>query len=106
VDTEQRQSPRKVLKIKALLAMAGTQPIQALTFDIGAQGVGLRLPYPVKPGTLGRIAFDLYFDGRSNKINTQIKAVHCIFGNDEFKVGMLFVGLDPAATAAILQYLR
>jgi hypothetical protein len=94
------------LKAKALLAMAGGQPIQVWTFDIGAQGIGLRLPHPVKPGTLGRIALDLYYDGKSNKINTQVKAVHCIFGNDEFKVGMNFVSLDEAATAAVLHYPR
>lgn len=106
MDSEQRQSPRRVLKVKVLLGMAGAQPIQVWSFDIGAQGIGLRLPHPVKPGTLGRIAFDLYFDGKSNKINTQVKAVHCIFGNDEFKVGLQFVSLDQPAAAAILQYLR
>ncbi|HEY5799178.1 MAG TPA: PilZ domain-containing protein [Burkholderiaceae bacterium] len=103
---EQRQSPRRVLKVKAMVAMAGEQPVQVRTYDVGNQGVGIVMPHPVKPGAAGQISFDLYFDGRSNAIKSNVKVAHCIFGGGEFKVGLNFAGIDAAGAAAISQYLR
>jgi hypothetical protein len=94
------------LKVKAVVKMAGGEPMMTRTVDIGAHGVGLMSPNPLQPGQTGQIAFDLYFDGKSNPVNTPIRIVHCIYSSGEFKVGATFTGLAPAMSAAIAHYVR
>ena len=106
VQTDQRQSPRKVFKTRAMLAVEGGAPVPARTTDIGAHGVSLTVPHPVSVGQSARLRFDLLVDGNVVPVNTRVKAQYCILSGGDFKVGFQFVNLEPAATSALSRFLR
>lgn len=103
---EQRQSVRRPLKVKAVLAMEGHAPVQTRTMDIGTNGMALTMSGPVQAGLAGQIKFDLFFDGKATPITARVKVAYCIFGGGEFKVGLTFVNLELAAMTVISKYLK
>ena len=103
---EQRQSPRKVLKVKAVLAMEGMAPVTGRTFDVGGNGVSVTTANPLKVGQSGQVTFELFIDGKATVIATRSKVSHCIFSNGEFKIGFQFVNLDLSAMAVLAKFLR
>ncbi|MEW6025112.1 MAG: PilZ domain-containing protein [Pseudomonadota bacterium] len=104
--TEQRQSPRKVLKTRAMLAFEGSAPVLCRTTDLSAQGVSITVPHPVVAGQTAQLRFDLLVDGNIVPINTRAKASHCILSHGEFKVGFQFLNLDLGAMTALARFLR
>lgn len=103
---EQRVSPRKVLKVKALLTMEGGDTIMARTMDLGGDGLGLVTPKAVPPGALGMVRFELFHGGKVQSIEIKAKVQYCILSNGEFKVGFRFVNLQLSAMAAISRFLH
>jgi hypothetical protein len=103
---EQRQTVRKPLKVKALLAMESHPPLQARTMDISGNGLSLALPAPVGVGLAGQVKFDLFFDGKNTPVIARVKVAYCIFGGGEFKVGLTFVNLELSAMTVISKYLK
>ena len=103
---EQRQSDRKILKTKALVAADGADPVPARTVDISASGMSITLPGPMKVGDTGMIKFDLFYDGKVTPITARAKASYCIFSSGEFKVGLQFLNLDLSAMTVLAKYLR
>ncbi len=106
MEIEQRRSARKILQTKAVLIIGGKAPCVGRTADISATGVGLLLPNPLSSGLQGRVAFDMYFNGKLHAVRVEAKVMHCVFGAGEFKVGLVFVRLDSPSTSAISEYLR
>lgn len=103
---EQRQSVRRPLKVKAMLAMEGQPAAQARAMDIGNNGMSLTMAAPVQSGLAGQIKFDLFFDGKATPITARVKVAYCIFGGGEFKVGLTFVNLELSAMTVISKYLK
>ncbi|MBD8654188.1 PilZ domain-containing protein [Oxalobacteraceae sp. CFBP 13730] len=103
---EQRQSPRKVLRTKVLLAIDGRTPFSGKSVDISANGISVNIPDPVPVGLSGQLRFDLMIDGRFTTIDTHAKALHCIFSGGEYKVGFKFQSLDLAGVTALARFLR
>jgi hypothetical protein len=106
VFNEQRKSARKVLKVRALLAMDGTEAMIGRTADVGANGVSVTLPDPLQPGQAGQLSFDLFVEGKATTIKTRSKALYCVFSNGEYKVGFQFLNLDLAAMTVLARFLR
>lgn len=104
--TEQRQSARKILKVKALVVMDGQAPLQARTTDIGAQGVSVTVGQPMQAGQLGQVGFDLLVDGKMVPVRVRARVTHSILGGDEFKVGFQFLNPDASTTAALARFLK
>lgn len=104
--TEQRKSARKVLKVRAVVAMDGQEGMIGRTADVGANGVSITLPAPLPPGQTGQVSFDLFVDGKVTTINTRSRALHCIFSSGEFKVGFQFLNLELAAMTLLARFLR
>ena len=104
--TEQRQSDRKLLKVKAIVAIEGAPPATGRTADVGSSGVSVTLPAPLKVGQDGQVSFELFMDGKATVINTRSRVSYCIFSNNEFKTGFQFVNLDLSAMAVLAKYLR
>src|SRR5438067_6295329 len=77
---EQRASPRKTLKSRAVLSVKGAAPLTVRTVDIGAQGVCLAFLQPLPVGLCGAIAIDLMIDGKLHTLTVQARAAHCVFG--------------------------
>lgn len=103
---EQRQSPRKVLRTKVLLAIDGRSPFTGKSVDVSTNGISVNIPDPVQVGLAGQLRFDLMIDGRFTTIDTRAKALHCIFSGGEYKVGFKFQSLDLAAVTALARFLR
>lgn len=104
--TEQRKSVRKILKVKALVAMDGDVPMLVRTVDISANGVSISVPEPMRGGQAGQISFDLLVEGRAVPISARVKTMYCIFSQDEFKVGFQFLNLDLNAMSQLSRFLR
>ena len=103
---EQRTSPRKVLKTRALVALDGLGTESGRTTDIGQDGLGMNFPDPLPVGQAGYVRFSLLFDGKPNNVTARVRTRYCIFSQGEFKVGLQFIDVDEAASVLITRYLR
>ena len=103
---EQRQSARKILKVRAVLAMEGQAPVPGRTSDIGANGVSITVPHPLQTGQTGQVGFDLLVDGTPYPLLARVKVMYCIFSNGEFKAGLQFMNLDLTAMSQVSRFLR
>lgn len=103
---EQRQSARKVLKVKAVVAMEGMAPATGRTLDVSSDGVSVTTANPLKAGQSGQVSFELFIDGKATVIATRSKVSYCIFSNGEFKIGFQFINLDLSAMAVLARFLR
>lgn len=103
---DQRKSPRKVCRTKAVLAIDGQPPITGKTSDVGANGVSISMADPLVVGQGGQLAFDVLVEGSFVTINTRVKVLYCIFSSGEFKVGFQFLGPDLAAVTALARFMR
>lgn len=106
MQTEQRQSPRKVFKTRAMLAVEGGAPVLGRTTDLGASGVSVTVPHPVGVGQTAQLRFDLLVDGNVVPVNTRARAQYCILSGGDFKVGFQFLNLEMAAMTALSRFLR
>ncbi|MFC5459025.1 PilZ domain-containing protein [Massilia niabensis] len=104
--TEQRQSPRKVFKTRAMLAAAGAAPVLGRTSDISASGVSLTMPQPVPVGQMVQVRFDMLVEGAVVPVNTRGKTLYCILSSGEFKVGLQFLSLELGVMTAIARFMR
>ena len=103
---DQRTSPRKVLKTRAVVAFDGLAPLVVRTVDVGANGVCLTSPTQIQPGRAGEVSFEIFIDGKPNTIKTRSKATYCIFSSGAYKIGFQFVNLDLAAMTLLAKFLR
>jgi len=106
VAIDQRQSARKILKVRAVLAMEGQAPVPGRTSDIGANGVSITVPHPLQTGQTGQVGFDLLVDGTPYPLLARVKVMYCIFSNGEFKAGLQFMNLDLTAMSQVSRFLR
>jgi len=106
VFTEQRTSARKILKVKAIVAMDGHAPMLVRTVDISANGLSITVPEPMQTGQAGQISFDLLVEGKAVPIAARVKAMYCIFSSGDFKVGFQFLNLDLNAMTQLSRFLR
>jgi hypothetical protein len=103
---EQRTSPRKVLKSRALVAFDGAAAFLTRTIDVGANGISVSYPEPIQPGRDCTLSFELYLDGKVSRVTTRSKALHCFFSNGAYKIGFQFVSLDLAGMTLLARFLR
>jgi hypothetical protein len=105
VFNEQRTSPRKVLKARALVTFDGAAPLAARTVDVGGNGLCLTYPQPMPVGECA-LSFEVSLEGKLHTIRTRSKALYCIFSNGEYKIGFQFLSLDLAAMTLLAKYMR
>lgn len=104
--TDQRKSARKILKVKALVAMEGQGPVPARTSDIGSNGVSITMANPLQAGQSGQLKFDLLVEGKLVPVQARARVMYCIFSGGEFKVGFQFLNLDLNAVSQLARFLR
>jgi hypothetical protein len=104
--TDQRQSERKIVKVKAVVAMEGQAPVPGRTMDVGANGVSVTVEHPLQVGQSAQVAFDLLVEGKLTPISARSKVIYCIFGGGEFKVGFQFLNLELSAMTQLARFLR
>jgi hypothetical protein len=103
---DQRQGARKILRVRAMVVMDGEAPLAARTFDLGLAGMSVTAEHKVEVNRLGQVVFEMLVDGKPQIITCRTRVSHCIFSGDEFKVGFVFLPLNPDATAAITKFMR
>lgn len=106
VHSELRSSKRKVLKVKALLAMEGEDTIMARTADVGGDGLSLMVGKALNTGAVGMVRFEIFQDGKVKSIAVTAAVQYCILSSGEYKVGFRFVNLQLSAMASLAQYLH
>jgi hypothetical protein len=106
VFNEQRKSPRKILKTRALVVFDGAAPILSRTSDVGSNGICLTHGQPMPTGADCALSFELFLDGKPMTIKTRSKAMYCIFSNGEYKIGFQFVNLELAAMTQLAKFMR
>lgn len=104
--TDQRKSARKILKVKAMVALEGQAPVLARTSDIGSNGVSITMPDPLQAGQSGQLRFDLLVEGQLVPVQARARVMYCIFSGGEFKVGFQFMNLDMSAMSQLARFLR
>jgi hypothetical protein len=103
---EQRTSPRKILKTRAVVTFDGAAPLLARTLDVGGNGASISYSEPIQAGRACELSFELFMDGKASSVKTRSKVSHCIFSNGEYKIGFQFVKLDLAAMTLLAKFLR
>lgn len=103
---EQRTSPRKVLKTRAIVTFDGAAALTARTIDVGGNGICLSYPQPMPTGLECEVCFDLFLDGKVSTVKTRSKALYCIFSNGEYKIGFQFLSLELAAMTLLAKFMR
>lgn len=103
---EQRTSPRKPLKTRAVVTFDGAAPLTARTIDVGGNGICLTYQQPMPNGLECELSFDLFLDGKVSTVKTRSKVLYCIFSNGEYKIGFQFLNLELAAMTLLAKYMR
>ena len=103
---EQRTSPRKVLKTRAVVTFDGAAPLVGRAVDVGANGICISYPAPLQQGQTCELSFDVFLDGKVNTVKTRSKAMYCIFSNGEYKIGFQFLSLELSAMTLLAKFMR
>jgi c-di-GMP-binding flagellar brake protein YcgR len=107
VQSDQRQSKRKILKVKALLAIeGGARSMAGRTVDLSGEGVSVIVPDSVPPGAHGQVRFEIFHDGKATQVHARARVQYCILSNGEYKLGLQFVNLELSAMAAVSRFLQ
>lgn len=104
--SEQRQSPRKILKTRAMLVPEAGARVMGRTTDLSANGVSVNVPQPLGVGQTVQMRFDLLVEGNVVPIQSRARTQYCILSNGEFKVGLQFLNLELSAMTALSRFLR
>lgn len=104
--SDQRNTVRKILKVRALLSIDGSEPLVARTLDVGADGVCLVLDNPLPAGTVADLYFEIFHDGKLRPITSRAKVQNCILSNAGFKVGFQFLNLELASVTILSKYMH
>lgn len=106
-DADRRVDPRKALRANAEL-LVGSEHIAVRTLDISISGIGVSSAFNPRTGQAMSLLLALPDAPRgSNCVVVPVTVVHSILtrGGD-FKVGLRFADLPPAALDAVRAYLR
>jgi hypothetical protein len=106
VFNEQRATPRKVLKTRALVTFEGAAARAARTVDVGANGICLSATQPMPHDAPCDLHFELNLDGKVSVVKTRSRVTYCIFSNGEYKIGFQFVSLDLSAMTLLAKFMR
>jgi hypothetical protein len=106
VFNEQRQTQRKLLKVKAVVVVDGFAPVAAKTVDVGANGMCIMSPDPIQVGANAQLRFDLFVDGSMTTIDVRCKVTYCILSHGDFKVGFNFLNLNLSGMTQLAKFMK
>jgi c-di-GMP-binding flagellar brake protein YcgR len=109
-ESDRRAHDRRPLRIAARVLLPNDQAFEVRTLDIGAGGMGILAGANPKAGTIFAIQFALpsKTGGSASPLQIQVKVANSVLGIDQggFKIGLQFLGLDPASERIIRQYVK
>jgi hypothetical protein len=104
---DQRQSERKVLRVRARLTLDGAEPVWIQTADIGKFGMGLaRIPASLPANAQGLVQFEVTLNGKIQNVGMRVRIAYCIPVDTEFKAGVQFLDLQSPGALLIAQYVE
>lgn len=106
VFNEQRQTQRKLLKVKAVVAVDGCAPVMVKTVDVGSNGMCVMSSDPIQVGANAQLRFDLFVEGTMSTIEVRCKASYCILSHGDFKVGFNFLNLNLAGMTQLAKFMK
>ncbi|HYD79931.1 MAG TPA: PilZ domain-containing protein [Paucimonas sp.] len=105
--TDQRLSPRKILRVDALLSVEGAGPRPVRTADISSGGLSIVLSRQLAIGQKVKIAFELTARGRKRKVVAIARVVHCSYTLSEgYRCGLHFLQAEDDAISLIALYMK
>jgi hypothetical protein len=93
---DDRRSPRRICRLRAVVDVTGGPSLPAVTVDIGRDGMAVLLPRPLPDGTTCRVAFSIFSGGRVQRLDLNARASNSVFVRDAVRVGLAFTGMMPA----------
>ena len=90
MDSEQRKTPRRILRVRAHVEIAGRQ-LMTRTHDLSTDGISILLPFPPPRASVARIQFTLLSGSTLHTIVLTAKLTHCTLSADEFRSGFAIV---------------
>lgn len=101
---ETRNSPRKIFRCHARIALPGRPPHTCRTVDISLNGLCLFLSEQLKTGQACTVAFEAPLTGKHLPVVVNAKVIYSILsGTDGFRTGVQFVQLDAATEKIIVE---
>jgi len=108
--SDRRAHDRRPLRIVAHVLLPNDRAFEVRTLDIGAGGMGILASANPKPGTSFAIQFTLPSKSGASgaPLQIKVKVANSVLGMDEggFKIGLQFLGLDPATERVLRQFLQ
>lgn len=106
-ESDRRATDRRPLRILARVLLPNDQSFEVRTMDIGAGGMGIVASANPKPGTTFAIQFNLPSKtGPATPMQVKVKVANSVLGDQGFKIGLQFQGLDPASERVIRQFIN
>lgn len=108
METDQRQSPRKLLKVNARLTVQGAGTIDCRTLDISPGGLSLSAPRNFPAGQRCTVSFVLPLKhGKLHPMTCLAQVAYGVISRvDGFKLGLKFLDVDSATAAALVEYTK
>jgi hypothetical protein len=107
MSTDQRQSQRKELRVRARLTVDNEEPVWVQTADIGKFGMGLaRIPQNLKSNAQGLVQFEVMLAGQIEHVSIRVRVAYCIPAGTEFSAGIQFLDLQSPGALLIAQYVE
>ena len=103
---EQRQSLRKDLRVKAILALENGMKMTVRTSDVGKFGMGLTgLLRQLDVGQEVHVAFEMPVGPKVHSISVNGRVSHCMgTPGDGYKAGIQFTDLNSEVSSVLSQY--
>jgi hypothetical protein len=103
---DDRRSPRRICRLRAVVDVTGGPSLPAVTVDIGRDGMAVLLPCPLPDGTTCRVTFSIFSGGSVQRIQLNARASNSIFVRDAVRVGLMFTGMMPATGNLLAEFVN
>jgi hypothetical protein len=104
---DQRKSPRRELKLQAMLMVEGaSKPRKVKTLDIGQFGMTLvGIATPLEAGQEVRVSFDMFFAGKLHQVEVNSRVSHCMnTPTDGYRAGLQFLTVEAETADMLAKY--
>jgi hypothetical protein len=103
---DDRRSPRRICRLRAVVDVIGGKSLPAVTVDIGRDGMAVLLPCPLPDGTTCRVAFSIFSGGSVQRLDLNARVTNSVFVRDYVRVGLAFTGMMPATGSLLGEFVN
>ncbi|MCY0389398.1 PilZ domain-containing protein [Robbsia sp. Bb-Pol-6] len=104
-DVDQRNTPRRTLRVQATLTGRDGSQLVVRTFDVSVGGVCILTEQPLPLKEPCSVTFQVYANGVRSTFNGDGRIVYCMLASTHFKSGIQFDALTPASRGIIEGFL-